>query len=157
MSFPLANIPVAADIIFGYLLSLVVLFLARRWRETIVHLSGYLLGGGLFLLYFTTLRLKFFGTETIVTETAVTTILLIIAVVISLWIAVKRESNYLILLSMFFGFVTAIVSENPYAIFCLLILMSVLSVYFFTENQLVCFHIFRNLFYIFHSFSLVHK
>ena len=135
MSFPFANIPVAADIIFGYLLSLVVLFLARRWRETIVHLSGYLLGGGLFLFYFTTLRLKFFGTETIITETAVTTILLIIAVVITLWIAVKRESNYLILLSMFFGYVTAIVSENPYAIFCLLILMSVLSVYFSLKNN----------------------
>ncbi len=135
ISLPFANIPVAADIIFGYLLSAVVLFLARHWRETIVHLSGYLLGGGLFLLYFTTLRLKFFGTEPIINETALETILLIIAFVIALVIAVKRESNYLILLSIFLGYVTAIVSENPYTIFCLLILMSVFSVYFFLKNN----------------------
>ena len=135
MSLPIANIPVAADIIFGYLLSLVVIFLSKRWRETIAHLSGYLLGGGLFLLYFTTLRLKFFGTESIITETALETILLVVAVLITLWIAVKRKSNYLILLSMFFGYATAIISENPYSIFCLLILMSVLSVYFSQKNN----------------------
>jgi len=135
VSFPFANIPVAADIILGYLLSAAALFLARYWRETIVHLSGYLLGGGLFLLYFTTLRLKFFGTESIINETAVASILLIIAFVLALVIAVKRGSNYLILLSIFLGYVTAIVSENPYTIFCLLILISVFSVYFFQKNN----------------------
>ncbi|HKI78602.1 MAG TPA: hypothetical protein VKA26_08690 [Ignavibacteriaceae bacterium] len=135
ISFPFSNIPVTADIVFGYLLSILIFFLSNHWRESISHLSGYLLGGALFLFFFTTLRLKFFGNEALITSTLIETILLMIAVSASLLAAVKRESNYLILLSIFFGYATAIVSENPYAIFCLIIIMSLLSVSFLIKSK----------------------
>ena len=130
MSFPFRDIPVTVDIIFGYALSVVVFFISRHWRETYAHISGYLLGGGLFLFFFTTLRLQFFGNDVIIAETLPEVILLIIAVGVSFGIAIKRESNYLILLSLALGYVTAIVSENPYSIFLMLTTLSLLSVYF---------------------------
>ena len=130
MSFPFEHISVIADIIFGYLLSIVVFFISRHWRESYSHLSGYLLGGGLFLFFFTTLRLKFFGNDVLITGTALEVVLLSIATGISFWIALKRDSNYLILLSLALGYVTAIVSENPYSIFVLLTIISSISVYF---------------------------
>ena len=130
MSFPFQDIPVTVDIIFGYALSVSVFFISRHWRETYAHISGYLLGGGLFLFFFTTLRLKFFGNGVIIAETLPEVILLVIAVGVSFWIAIKRESNYLILLSLALGYVTAIVSENPYSIFLMLTTLSLISVYF---------------------------
>lgn len=130
MSFPFQNIPVTFDIIFGYLLSVIVFFTSRHWRESYSHLSGYLLGGGLFLFFFTTLRLKFFGNDALIARTEVEVILLLLTVGISIAVAIKRKSNYLILLSIALGYVTAIVSENPYSIFILLTIFSLLSVYF---------------------------
>lgn len=133
MCFPFSNIPVTASIVFGYLLSVSVFFLSKYWKETYPHLSGYLLGGGMFLFYFTTLRLKFFGSEyagQIITDSYTETILLVISVVVNLSAAVSRKSKYLVLFGLTFGYATAILSESPFTTFTLLALMSILAVYF---------------------------
>jgi uncharacterized membrane protein len=129
MSFPFQTIPVTVDIIFGYVFSIVVFFISKHWRETYSHLSDYLLGGGLFLFYFTTLRMSFFGNEILISQTLIEVILLSLTVLIMFIIAIKRNSNYLILLSLVLGYVTALVSNNSYSIFGFLILLSALSVY----------------------------
>jgi uncharacterized membrane protein len=129
MSFPFQTIPVTVDIIFGYVFSIVVFFISKHWRETYSHLSDYLLGGGLFLFYFTTLRMSFFGNDILISQTLIEVILLSLTVLIMFIIAIKRNSNYLILLSLVLGYVTALVSNNSYSIFGFLMLLSALSVY----------------------------
>ncbi len=132
ISFPFENIPVIGDIFFGYLLSVSVFFLSRYWKETYTNLSGYLLGGGMFLFYFTTLRLKFFGpaaAEQIITNSYIEAILLTVSAAVNLIAAVNRRSKYLVLLALTFGYVTAVLSEYPYAVFILLTLMSLSAVY----------------------------
>lgn len=130
MSFPFKHIPVIVDIIFGYAFSVIVYYISKHWRETYSHLSDYLLGGGLFLFYFTTLRMYFFGNGILISETPVEVILLSITVAIILYISIKRKSNYLILLGLVLGYTTALVSDNPYSIFGFLTLLTLLSVYF---------------------------
>jgi uncharacterized membrane protein len=129
MSFPFKHIPVIVDIIFGYAFCVVVYFISIHWREIYSHLSDYLLGGGLFLFYFTTLRMHFFGNGILISETPVEVILLSVTVAIILFISIKRKSNYLILLSLILGYVTALISNNPYSIFGFLTLLSLLTVY----------------------------
>ena len=130
MSFPFKHIPVIVDIIFGYAFCVVVYFISIHWRDIYSHLSDYLLGGGLFLFYFTTLRMHFFGNGILISETPVEVILLSVTVAIILFISIKRESNYLILLSLILGYVTALVSNNAYSVFGFLTLLSLLTVYF---------------------------
>ncbi len=130
MSFPFKHIPVIVDIIFGYAFFVVVYFISIHWRDIYSHLSDYLLGGGLFLFYFTTLRMHFFGNGILISETPVEVILLSVTVAIILFISIKRKSNYLILLSLILGYVTALVSNNPYSVFGFLTLLSLLTVYF---------------------------
>jgi uncharacterized membrane protein len=132
MSFPFRHIPVIVDILFGYTFSIVVFFISHNWREreSFSYLSDYLLGGGLFLFYFTTLRMKFFGNDFLISQTGLEVILLSITIGIILWISITRKSNYLILVSLTLGYVTALVSDNPYSIFGFLTLLAVLSVYF---------------------------
>ena len=130
MSFPFKHIPVIVDIIFGYAFSVAVYFISRHWRDTYNYLSDYLLGGGLFLFYFTTLRMNFFGHDILIPETSIEVTLLSITVAIILFISINRKSNYLILLSLILGYVTALVSNNPYSIFGFLTLLSFLAVYF---------------------------
>lgn len=130
MSFPFKHIPVIVDIIFGYAFSVAVYFISKHWRETYSYLSDYLLGGGLFLFYYTTLRMNFFGHDILISETSIEVALLSITVAIILFISINRKSNYLILLSLILGYVTALVSDNPYSIFGFLTLLSFLAVYF---------------------------
>ena len=130
MSFPFKHIPVIVDIIFGYAFCVVVYFISIHWRDIYSHLSDYLLGGGLFLFYFTTLRMHFFGNGILISETPVEVILLSVTVAIILFISIKRKSNYLILLSLILGYVTALVSNNPYSVFGFLTLLSLFTVYF---------------------------
>ena len=130
LSFPFKHIPVIVDIIFGYTFSVVVYFISRHWRESYSYLSDYLLGGGLFLFYFTTLRMHFFGNGILISETPIEVILLSVTVAVILLISIKRKSNYLILLSLILGYVTALVSKNSYSIFGFLTLLSLLTVYF---------------------------
>lgn len=130
LSFPFGGIPATVDIVSGYFLSAAVFLISKKPRESYIHLSGYLFGGSLFLFFFTTLRLKFFGNEVIVSSIFIETLLLVFSVGISLLASLKRKSNYLVLLCLLLGYVAAIVSENPYSIFGLLTVLSVLSVYF---------------------------
>ena len=130
MSFPFKHIPVIVDIIFGYAFAIIVYYISKHWRESYNRLSDYLLGGGLFLLYFTTLRMHFFGKGILISETPIEVILLSVTVAIILFISTKRKSNYLILLSLILGYITALVGNSSYSIFGLLTILSLLTVYF---------------------------
>ncbi len=61
LSLPLAGLPPAAPSIAGFAVAGALLLLARRWRTSFELVAGYFRGAGMGLLYFSTLRLFFFG------------------------------------------------------------------------------------------------
>ncbi len=135
LTFPYKNLPAILPGLFGYILTSVFFFFERYSRKNFYYISGYLLGGGLTLLYFTTMRLFFFGHEPLVTSLSLEISLLTIIVFINLIISVRKKSIYLAALSLTFGYVTAIVSDEAFFIFAMISLISILIVYFKLKYQ----------------------
>jgi hypothetical protein len=69
LTFPLPGVPSVLPSLLGYLIAGAALGLAYRWRSSLPEISGYVQGGALVLLYFTTLRLHFFSTDPITDNT----------------------------------------------------------------------------------------
>jgi hypothetical protein len=129
LTFPYKNLPLFFPPIMGLMISAVIYGFSIYCRKNYSYICGYLLGGSLTLLYFTTLRLHFFSVSEVLNEISVELILLLIVVILSLLISIRKQSIYLSALSITFGYITAIVSDNSYFLFITVLLMSSLIVF----------------------------
>lgn len=129
LTLPFKNLPPYLPSIIGFSIVGLLLFSSYLLRESVSFLSRYLLGGGLILLYFSTLRLHFFTESAVISNYPVFIFLLILNVVLSLIVALQRNSPYLAGLAITLGFITAVVSKQPYVIFMLLTLLTSITVY----------------------------
>ena len=107
LTFPYQNLPTGIPVIIGYLLVLGLVVVSRAWRDSFSLISHYLLGASLLLLYFTTLRLYYFSDSPLLVNFNIELGLLIIAVIINLYISIKRDSVYLCAVSLTLGYITA--------------------------------------------------
>ena len=130
LTLPYKNLPPILPSLIGYVLFGGILLLSHYWRESFAYVSRYLLGGALLLLYFTTLRLHFFSVGSAVTSGGLEVVLLLIVVAVNLVISVRRKSVYLTGISLTMGYVTAVVSDQTYLLFVIVLLMSALVIYF---------------------------
>ncbi|MHB8579419.1 MAG: DUF2339 domain-containing protein [Ignavibacteriaceae bacterium] len=135
LTFPYNNLPPFLPGIFGYILTAVIFGFSSYFKKISAYMSGYLLGGGLALLYFTTLRLYFFGSELLITDLSLEIFLLVLIIFFNLFISIRKNSVYLTALSCTLGYATAIASDNSYFIFIMILFMSLLAVYFKTKYQ----------------------
>ncbi len=138
---PLDNYPPMLPISIGYLISLTLIILPEIWLKSFKYISGFLIGGGAALFFLTTLRLHFFGMEPLVTSRLLLVIFLLIVGGFASWIALRRQSVYLIALAELFFMMTALVTEIPLLIFIMLTLISIsvvlLSLKFNSPNLMV--------------------
>lgn len=130
LTFPYQNLPAVLPSLFGYVLTAGIFILAHIWRNSYSLISRYLVGAGLILLFFTTLRLHFFSTSPVLTSRSVELVLLSLVVAFNLVVSAKRGSVYLAGLSLTMGYITAIVSDQSYSLFSICLLMALLTVYF---------------------------
>ncbi len=114
------NLPAFLPPLIGYLLVGGLLFFSYYSRKTFGNLSRYMMGAGLVLFFFTTLRLHYFGESRLVTSPAVETALLLGVVGFNLAVAFRRESIYLTVLSLAMVYLTALLNGNPLLLFLLL-------------------------------------
>ena len=135
LTFPYPNLPPALPSLFGYFLVAFVLMLSYYWRETFSHISRYLLGGGMVLFYFTTLRLFKFSTLPALTDNVLEVTLLMIVIFINLIIAYKKDSEFLAGLGMTLGYITLLVNGNEYFIFTALTFFAGFIVYLKFHKQ----------------------
>ena len=113
LTFPYNGLPPALPGIVGVLIAVAVFSLAHIWRSSFVLVSSYLRGAALALLYFSALRLSFFGQETAIVPGSVAAISLMIAVTaITTFVSLRRGSAYLTALALSMGYVTLIVADN---------------------------------------------
>lgn len=130
LTLPYQNLPPILPSVLGYVIVAIVCALSYYLRRSSAYLSRYLLGGAMVLLYFTTMRLHFFSPEPAVSSRFLETTFLLVVVIANLMIATRRQSVYLVGLSLTMGYITALISENPYFIFVLITVLSALAVYF---------------------------
>jgi uncharacterized membrane protein len=130
LTLPYKNLPPAFPSILGYFLVGSIFLLSYFLRKSFQYISRYLVGGGLLLLYFSTLRLHFFSIEPAVYNKSLELTLLILIVIINLYISARRKSIYLASVNLTLGYITAIASGSTYFLFTVVVIMSIIVVYF---------------------------
>lgn len=129
LTLPLEEFPGNIPVFVGFAASATFLLIPRSLKNFLTPFHGYLTGSGIILLYATSLRLHFFTAEQIIENRLLEVILLNIVFVTGLIISLKRKSVPLSLLSIFLGYASAIIGENPYYVFFSIILLASISVY----------------------------
>jgi hypothetical protein len=130
LTFPYTGLPAAAPGLFGYVLAGGLFLIAHVWRDSFDIVSRYLRGSGMLLLFFTTLRLFFWGTEPALSMASATGPPLVLGVLaVNLVIAFRRKSPYLVSLALATGFASAIAVATPVFLLLLTGLLCGLAVY----------------------------
>ena len=129
LTLPHKDLPKFLPFAAGIVLSLFFLFIPRILKSLLPQLSGYAVGGGLVLLYYTVIRMHFFEVSPIIESSALELLFLNLVFIISLFVSIKRESVYLASLSIVFGYIAALLGGDPYYIFISLIVLASISVY----------------------------
>lgn len=130
MTFPYKDWPSFLPSLIGYALVGGIFTISYLGRKSFEYLSRYLLGGGLVLTYFATMRLHYFSNQPTLENKSWLVILLLIVVIFSLTVSNYRKSIYLTGLSLTLGYVTACIGDSAYPFFMILATLSTLSVYF---------------------------
>lgn len=128
LTFPYRGLPPALPSLAGYLIAGGIIWLAARWRQSHAYISGYLVGGGIALLFFATLRLSFFAEVPALTDGVFLTVLLTCAVAVGFLLATRAGSPTLIVLSLLLGCLACMISDSAPLLFSGLTVLSVLSV-----------------------------
>lgn len=115
---PLAGLPPFVPSLAGGVVALALLALAFRWHATFALVAGYFRGAGMALLYFSALRLFFFGAEHVLSvESAAGQVLLFAIVAANIAIALHRRAAWLAALALLTGFVTVVAIGTPGVVF----------------------------------------
>lgn len=130
LTLPYRNLPVLLPSLLGYLLVGAMTGASTLLRKSFGHLSRYFMGGALLLFYFATMRLHFFTDQPAVASRMAAIGLMAVAVAVYLTVAYRKKSVYLMGLGISTGFITVILSGQPYWIFSMTALLSALVVYF---------------------------
>jgi hypothetical protein len=135
LTLPFEGIHPTIPSICGYALALAIMYLGFYSKKSFEQLSGYFIGGSAAIAYLSTLRLYFFGTESVFSSWVAELLGLLFVVSTTLWYAVKNKSVYLAALGLFLGYFTALTIENFYLFFIAILASSLFSVYLFLKNK----------------------
>ena len=127
---PFQNFPSFLPSLIGLAASLIILGLSRFWKKNNNYMVNYLMGSGIVTLFISVLRLHFFSTAPIITNDYILTLLLLVIVTFSIFLAVKKNTQGIGALGTILFAVTALISNSAVITFLLLILLSANSVYF---------------------------
>jgi len=130
LSLPLAGLPPFVPSLTGGVVAAGLLLLARRWRTSFELVAGYFRGAGMALLYFSVLRLFFFGaTHAMDINSAGGRLLLAGVVTANLTVALRRQSVWLLGLALVTGLVTVVAVGAPWFVFTGITLLLGLAAY----------------------------
>jgi len=118
LSLPWGGLPAAAPSLIGCVSAVGLLLFAHFWRKSFELLAGYLRGTGMALLYFSALRLFFFGVAPVLDIGSVVGRGLLVAVVVSnVIVALRQKSQWLLVLALLTGLMTAVAVGSPFFVF----------------------------------------
>ncbi len=115
---PLAGLPPYLPSLIGGGVAGVLLFLSFRLRTLFELVAGYFRGAGMALLYFSVLRLFFFGDQHVLAIDSMAGPVLLSAVVLAnIAAALTLRSAWLLTIALFTGFFTVVVIGAPWFVF----------------------------------------
>ncbi|MBA4407597.1 hypothetical protein C0389_10005 [bacterium] len=142
LTFPYQNLPPIFPSLIGFVLVAVLFWLSNYLRTSFQYLSQYVFGGGLLLLYFTTLRLHYFGVVPAVENNLIEIIFLAIVTIVHLYISYRKKSIYLSSIGITLGCITTLISNDSYSVFAFSVLLSLSIVYLRLKHEWNGFYIY---------------
>jgi hypothetical protein len=130
LTLPYTDLPPAVPSLFGFLLVGGLVVLSHVSRQSFSLISRYLLGGGLLLLFFATLRLYFFSEHPAVSDKTLLVVFLLFVVALNFAVSIRRRSVYLTGMSLAMGYATALVGGSPAFVFLAITILAFLVTYF---------------------------
>lgn len=128
LTFPYTGISSILPPLAGYIIAAVLFLFAGLIKKSIPHISSYLMIGGIAIFFFSTLRLYYFTSQPVVSNFTLEIALLTLASLAGLVLSIRRQSVYMIALSMFFGAVTALASGSSHFIPNALVVLALLGI-----------------------------
>ncbi len=111
---PWAAFPPLVPSVAGGVLAGILLLLARRWHTSFELVAGYFRGAGMALLYFSALRLFFFGTTHVLRIDSVLGCTLLFGLVLAnVAVGLRRKSVWLLGIALVTGLVTVVAIGTP--------------------------------------------
>ena len=127
---PFQNFPSFLPSLIGLAASVIILGLSRFWNKNNNYMVNYLMGSGIVTLFISVLRLHFFSTAPIITNYYILTLLLLVIVTFSMFLAVKKDTQGIGALGTILFSAAALICNDSVITFFLLILLSISTVYF---------------------------
>ena len=122
------NGPLASSV--GYLAVAGVFFLAWYLRNSYSHLSYMLNLSAHLLVYYITLRLYFFTGNPVIPIKTIVVVILLIAITVQCYFAIKQDSELLAAIAMALSIATALFTDKTMVTLLLMILTAAISVIF---------------------------
>ncbi|MCF6268928.1 MAG: DUF2339 domain-containing protein [Melioribacteraceae bacterium] len=129
LSLPFSSFPSFFPSLLGLVISLVLFGISKLWKKSFNLISRYLFGSAFLLLFFSTLRLHYWGDPTFISNNFYEFILLSVIALGLLFVSVKKESTHLFNIGLTLGYISALVSGDAYIIFCTILVLTTLSSY----------------------------
>lgn len=129
LTLPFSNFPPFAPSLLGFVIAIILFGLSHLWKESFNLISRYLFGSAFLLLFFSTLRLHYWGDTNFITNNFYEFSPLIIIASSLLYISVRKKSTYLFNIGLTLGYISSLVSGDTYLIFLAILVLTTLSSY----------------------------
>jgi len=129
LTLPFSSFPPFAPSLLGYVIAIILFGLSHLWKESFNLISRYLFGSAFLLLFFSTLRLHYWGDSTFIANNFIEFTPLIIIAFSLLFISVRKESTNLFNIGLTLGYISSLVSGDTYLIFFSILVLTTLSSY----------------------------
>lgn len=120
MTFPYTDLPSFLPSMIGFFITAMIFAFVHYSKESYQYISIYLLAGALVLLYFSTMRFKYFGVDPTISNHTIEILLLAAAAAFNIFIALRKKSIMLTGVGITTGYITVVLSENPIVMFLML-------------------------------------
>ncbi len=135
ISYPFKTLPPILITALGYVSVALVFGLSKYWKKNFQYLSRILFGGGLFLLYFTTLRLHFFTANPLIASKSVGIAAVVVILFVLLYVVNKQKNEMLTGLVIFLCLSTALIIDAGHFTLATIAVSSAITSYFVIRNN----------------------
>jgi membrane protein implicated in regulation of membrane protease activity len=121
--------------ILGYLLAGGIFLVAYKIRKSLSHMDFMLNVSGYILAFYVTLRLHFFTPDPVINQFGIGLAMILIVIAGLLGLAIRKKSEFLVVLSIVFLIATALFSGVTHVTLALLVLTAATSVVLFLRKE----------------------
>ena len=135
LTFPYRNLPPYVPSLIGYGLFSLIWTASFFLRKSFAHVAGYLLTGNFLLLYFSTLRLYYFGDLPVFNNKLLILSLLIFVVILIIYLSLRQKSVLNCGIGLTLMYVTTLTADSALTIFIMISVTALFAAYILLKYQ----------------------